>query len=254
MSIKRVTTRAIDDSQITADKIAVSAVTEAKILNGAVSLDKLAANAVDESKIAESAVTAGKIADGAVSLSKLAADSVNADKIADGAVTSAKLATDAVTDTKIAAGAVTNTKLATDAVTDTKIAASAVITTKIADANITAAKLSGAQTGAAPIYGARAWVNFNGTGTVAIVASANVTSITDNGAGDYTVNFTTAMPDANFAIGGAASRSAAGTRGTLLELSPTSPKTTTSCRVRTVTVDTSPAPVDSNIVDVIVIR
>jgi hypothetical protein len=44
----------------------------------------------------------------------------------------------------------------------------------------------------------RAWVNFNGTGTVAIRASFNVTSITDNGTGDYTVNFTTAMADANY--------------------------------------------------------
>jgi hypothetical protein len=44
----------------------------------------------------------------------------------------------------------------------------------------------------------RAWVNFNGTGTVAIRASFNVTSITDNNTGDYTVNLTTAMPDANF--------------------------------------------------------
>jgi hypothetical protein len=46
----------------------------------------------------------------------------------------------------------------------------------------------------------RAWVNFNGTGTVAIRASFNVTSITDNGTGDYTVNFTTAMPDANYSV------------------------------------------------------
>lgn len=45
----------------------------------------------------------------------------------------------------------------------------------------------------------RAWVNFNGTSTVAIRASFNVSSITDNGTGDYTVNFTTAMPDANYA-------------------------------------------------------
>lgn len=44
----------------------------------------------------------------------------------------------------------------------------------------------------------RAWVNFNGTGTVAIRASFNVSSITDNGTGDYTVNFTTAMVDANY--------------------------------------------------------
>ncbi len=52
---------------------------------------------------------------------------------------------------------------------------------------------------AAVAYGCRAWVNFNGTGTVAIRASGNVTSITDNGTGDYTVNFTTAMPDVNYA-------------------------------------------------------
>jgi hypothetical protein len=49
-------------------------------------------------------------------------------------------------------------------------------------------------------YGCRAWVNFNGTGTVAIRASGNVTSITDNGTGLYTVNFTTAMPDANYSV------------------------------------------------------
>ena len=51
-------------------------------------------------------------------------------------------------------------------------------------------------------YGCRAWVNFNGTGVVAIRASGNVSSITDNGTGDYTVNFTTAMPDVNYSIAG----------------------------------------------------
>jgi hypothetical protein len=51
----------------------------------------------------------------------------------------------------------------------------------------------------ATAYGCRAWVNFNGTGTVAIRASGNVTSITDLGTGNYTVNFTTALPDANAA-------------------------------------------------------
>jgi uncharacterized protein (AIM24 family) len=43
----------------------------------------------------------------------------------------------------------------------------------------------------ATAYGCRAWVNFNGTGTVAIRDDGNVTSITDNGTGDYTINFTT---------------------------------------------------------------
>jgi hypothetical protein len=55
-------------------------------------------------------------------------------------------------------------------------------------------------TGAAPIFQARAWVNFNGTGVVAIRDSGNVTSVIDNGLGDYTVNFTTPMPDANYAF------------------------------------------------------
>ena len=57
---------------------------------------------------------------------------------------------------------------------------------------------------AATAYGCRAWVNFNGTGTVAIRDSANVSSITDRGAGTYTVNFSTNMPDGNYAVGGSA--------------------------------------------------
>jgi len=50
------------------------------------------------------------------------------------------------------------------------------------------------------IYACRAWVNFNGKGTVAIRDSGNVSSITDNGIGEYTVNFTTAMPDVNYSL------------------------------------------------------
>jgi hypothetical protein len=55
-------------------------------------------------------------------------------------------------------------------------------------------------TGSAPIFACRAWVNFDGTGTVAIRESGNVSSITDNGTGDYTVNFTTAMEDADYCV------------------------------------------------------
>ena len=77
-------------------------------------------------------------------------------------------------------------------------------------ANTTGAQLDASQNfkmnsgygSVATAYGCRAWVNFNGTGTVAIRASGNVSSITDNGVGDYTVNFTTAMPDANYAVVG----------------------------------------------------
>jgi len=55
----------------------------------------------------------------------------------------------------------------------------------------------------ATAFGCRAWVNFNGTGVVAIRASGNVSSITDNGTGQYTVNYTTAMPDTNYSVVGA---------------------------------------------------
>jgi hypothetical protein len=58
--------------------------------------------------------------------------------------------------------------------------------------------------GTAPLYMCRAWVNFNGVGTVAIRASGNVSSITDGGVGRYTINFTTAMADANYAVCGTA--------------------------------------------------
>jgi len=54
-------------------------------------------------------------------------------------------------------------------------------------------------TGSAPMYACRAWVNFDGLGTVTIRASGNVSSITDNGTGDYTVNFTTSMEAGNYA-------------------------------------------------------
>jgi len=49
-------------------------------------------------------------------------------------------------------------------------------------------------------YKCRAWVNFDGTGTPSIRESGNVSSITDEGTGQYTVNFTTAMPDTNYAL------------------------------------------------------
>ena len=49
---------------------------------------------------------------------------------------------------------------------------------------------------------AKAWVNFNGTGTVAIRASFNVSSITDNGTGNYFLNFTNPMQDTSFVTAG----------------------------------------------------
>jgi hypothetical protein len=63
---------------------------------------------------------------------------------------------------------------------------------------------------AAVAYGCRAWVNFNGTGTVAIRASGNVSSITDNGTGQFVINFATAMPDVNYSFAGSAGSATSG--------------------------------------------
>lgn len=84
----------------------------------------------------------------------------------------------------------------------------------------------------ATAYGCRAWVNFNGQGTVAIRASGNVSSITDNGAGDYTVNFTTAMPDANYASAGQAGNEENSAQGTTTSVRNVN-KATGSCRIST---------------------
>jgi hypothetical protein len=61
---------------------------------------------------------------------------------------------------------------------------------------------------AATAYGCRAWVNFNGTGTVAIRASGNVSSLSDLGTGKYSISFSTSMPDTNYAVVGTASKNA----------------------------------------------
>ena len=71
------------------------------------------------------------------------------------------------------------------------------------------------------VFTCKAWVNFDGTQAAAsmIRASGNVSSITDNGIGDYTVNFTTALTDANYSTTASAGRNATGTGGYLAAIS-----------------------------------
>ena len=108
----------------------------------------------------------------------------------------------------------------------------------------------------ATAYGCRAWVNFNGTGTVAIRASGNVTSITDNGTGDYTVNFTTAMPDANYSVN--VSKGVTGTRRTIASYgvdSSGTPVTPTTSAIRLICFDESTsAMIDMAGVSVVIFR
>jgi len=151
-------------------------------------------------------------------------------KVASGGITSNEMGTDAVTANAIASGVITNVKISASAAIDlSKLATGAlptaitiasanivnetISTADIANANITAAKLSGAQTGDAPIYGVRAWVVFDMTRNAAggtdsantaryIYEKGNVTSVVRNGTGDFSVNFTTSLPDANFTYAG----------------------------------------------------
>ena len=120
-------------------------------------------------------------------------------------ITSNELSDNAVTTSKISDLAVITSKIADANVTTAKIADANVTTAKIADASVTAAKLNGAQTGTAPVYGVRAWVNFNGFAPLSIRASGNVSSVVRNAVGDYTITFTTAMPNANYMVSGTAS-------------------------------------------------
>jgi hypothetical protein len=89
----------------------------------------------------------------------------------------------------------------------TTVVSPTLTTATLTTATLTTPNIDSAQfatvLGAAPIYPCRAWVNFNGTGAVAIRGSGNVTSITDGGSGNYTVTFTTAMADTNYAVVGA---------------------------------------------------
>jgi hypothetical protein len=120
--------------------------------------------------------------------------------------------------------------------------------------NVAAARITTAlnASGSAPIYACRAWVNFNGTGTVAIRASGNVSSITDNGVGVYTVNFTTAMQDANYAWFGSSKTDATSMRAVTLQAGFSSDQLAASLSIETIR-DTGTR-VDAQLVTVAIFR
>ena len=87
-----------------------------------------------------------------------------------------------------------------------------------------------ANAGSEDYFLARAWVNFNGSGTVAIRADGNVSSITDNGTGDYTKNLSSSTVDANYCVSGIGSQSASGGGGQSLIVNQSIAPTTGSVR------------------------
>ena len=126
--------------------------------------------------------------------------------------------------------------------TETTFGVAKIATTAIAQAGVndtdflTPLKLRNALNagGNAPTYACRAWVNFNGVGAVSVIASGNVSSVTDNAVGDYTLNFATPMPNANYSISSGSTEYSDGAPLVLsLRMSGTSPllKTTSAVRV-----------------------
>jgi hypothetical protein len=100
-------------------------------------------------------------------------------------------------------------------------------------------------------YGVRAWVNFDGDGTVSIRESGNVSSVTDNGTGDYTVNFSNNMPDTDFSCVGASGLSASSNQ-TFFQLDKVSFSNAGEAQVATR--NASGARIDSNLVCVAILR
>ena len=82
---------------------------------------------------------------------------------------------------------------------------------------------------------AKAWVNFNGTGTVAMRDNFNVSTVTDNGTGDYTINFTNAFANANYAMTGSSGGQNSTSNGAVYQYEQASAKTTSAARVLLIT-------------------
>jgi hypothetical protein len=226
-----VQTNKIADGNVTSPKIGAGAVTSSKIFPGAVDNSALGNGSVTSSKLAAGAVDNAAIANGSVTNSKLAGDSVTTDKIAAGAVENSDIANNAVDTSKILDDAVTFAKIQNIA-TNKVVGNTSGVTgncelldpglgilftgsqvkidnaTQVNMESETVGKVVTAENVKFSPSATKAWVNFNGTGVVAIRASYGVTSITDNGVGDYTVNLTTALSSTNYAVLASASRTA----------------------------------------------
>jgi len=185
----------------------------------------------------QSRFVAGAIADGTLTVisGQLKVGTLKAENYPAAGITAAAIADNAVTTAKILDANVTTGKIADLGVTTAKIADLNVTTGKIANAAITAAKLNGAQTGNAPIYGVRAWLRFNGNKNAAgdpdttnttrqILGSGNITSVTKNATGDYTVTLAGNMPSANYVAVGQRGYESGNTSNVTIQANPLTPQ------------------------------
>lgn len=176
--------------------------------------------------LADGSVITSKLADLAVTADKIAVDAVQTVKIVDGAVTADKLASDAVQTAKVVDEAITTAKLADGSVVTAKIPDGAVTASKIPDGSLSDAKLAAAL----KRQMAKAWGAFDGTQVgvdmTGVKNSFNVSSVVDNGSGDYTVNFTTPFDSTNFAV-----VATHAPQGTLIETLTAKPVTASSIQI-----------------------
>jgi hypothetical protein len=145
-----------------------------------------------------------------------------------------------VTTVVLAAGAVGTPSLTTSGDTNTGIFFSTTDTIDFAEGGVATGqfdssgnfKFNSGFGSVSTVYGCRAWIKFNGTGTPAIDGSGNVTSITDLGTGQYTVNFTTAMPDTNYSLQASADDATGAGICLVSPYATAAQQTTTSSRIR----------------------
>ena len=171
---------------------------------GNVGIGKTATTALD----VNGTVTATTFAGAGTNLTGTASININGTVGATTANTGAFTTLSATGVTTVQAGTVSAPAITTTGDTNTGIFFPAADTIAFAEGGVEALRITSAADlqfnsgygSVAAAYGCRAWVNFNGTGTPAIRNDGNVTSITDNGTGDYTVNFTNSLPDINYAV------------------------------------------------------
>jgi hypothetical protein len=244
-----VSTLAPADNSVSVDKLQDGAVTEDKIGDGQVTEVKLADESVTTSKIEDISVTASKLASNSVTTSKITDSSITTAKIADANVTGAKLenvitATTKGSSTKVPVVTV-DAKGRVTTLTETDV-----FTVPLENATTDSTFSSTADDEAATPEWVRgfgkvkAFVNFNGQNG-AIRSAYNVTSVTRNSEGNYTVNFTTAMANANYAVSWSSDANT-----TRFYSTGGNPFTTTSCRLTTF--NSSNAPTDCTYGSVIV--